>query len=475
MFCIKCGNKMLEEAKFCSKCGHSANATNSPPSSGQGPSPSTQPQPKTRGKIPYIIAGVAVVLVIILGMALLSSGGDTPPDAPATNIAAGTPTTPAPAATVSTSNETIVMYTISNHYGFAPENIPDFLAFVTGGAEVTNENNTEIFGSAFNVTLFYDGTVQWTEDQLQAYQDLFRDLGFSHGFDEHAGMDVWSRDDLEVGIQLWEGDVIIVITNWSTYDGSWGDGFDGSTFNRVAYLNGIGRTDLLRFPDNHMFGQVFFGQHEVVQVIESRVYIAVDVTLGAASPRTEWIIIDNRGGSGANALVGDRVSVYGIFMGIDTITNMQGRTDRMPNISADLLIFNRAMPNATDLAESIVANLNVHPFAYGRNSQHLGGSRVSLNVAITLNRIRVMQVGPFGVNPADVGPTSDGYGITIEWDLQGRTGADFGLNLPDTSDPVAYRADILVYVTGEIVSIVQNPLDSTLLRVTIRVDNIERA
>ena len=37
MFCVKCGNKMLEDAKFCSKCGHSTNATatNPPPSSGQ--------------------------------------------------------------------------------------------------------------------------------------------------------------------------------------------------------------------------------------------------------------------------------------------------------------------------------------------------------------------------------------------------------------------------------------------------------
>ena len=51
MFCIKCGAKMLDGAKFCSKCGHSTNAADPPPrpSSEQTSVPPTQPNKADRG------------------------------------------------------------------------------------------------------------------------------------------------------------------------------------------------------------------------------------------------------------------------------------------------------------------------------------------------------------------------------------------------------------------------------------------
>jgi len=242
-------------------------------------------------------------------------------------------------------------------------------------------------------------------------------------------------------------------------------------FTRADYLTGITVTDLLRFPDNHIQSKVYFEQFRIDQIFEPGLYIARDSATVTNS--TRFIVIDNRGNSGQNALVGDRVTIYGRFLENVTMEDQGGRREQMPYIDVDLLIFNSFMPSTDDLAKAFIAHMNVHRYAHSHNNQWLSDSRIRFAIRIThsASHSMILQEGTIGMMPRDVGPRSDGYGITVVLNGLRDAHSDSGIEFPtaQTVDDVFQK----VWIYAEIVNISQNMFDATTLTVTMNVERVE--
>ena|GEM_PF-1677335 len=246
------------------------------------------------------------------------------------------------------------------------------------------------------------------------------------------------------------------------------------SFRRADYLKGITKIDLLRYPDRHLYSKVFFGKYQITQVLENKIYLARNSI--SLSPENDYIIIDARGFTGANALVRDFVSVYGIFHGINTIDWRSGGSDQVPVIAADLLIFNHAKPNLEEFAEAIPANMNANLTTYGSESQYLGGTKVKLLASLDPGGT-ITIVDPaltFGVNisrelgiPAIAAGNIDGYYTFIKFDLA--SAAVEGIENIGNRDN-----DLLVFITGNVTELVPNVFDPATVNVSIKVEKIEK-
>ena len=249
--------------------------------------------------------------------------------------------------------------------------------------------------------------------------------------------------------------------------------YDGSTgyatgFRREDYAYNLSGTDLLRYPGNYTYTKAFFGAYEVVQVYEPKLYL---VNNNLFNP--SYIIIDDRGNNSPNAVVGEQVSVYGTFMGNETVTWTDGRSAQVPFISADLFILNNLLPTHEDLAQALVYAVNASENTYGSNSEYLGGARVRLNASIYEYNFRLLKPDLLNITPT-IGPRADGYRPNIVWDLQGKEAEDFGVYRPKFADS-NYHDDVLIMITGSITSVVSpSPMFTPqYLDVTIRIENIE--
>jgi len=237
------------------------------------------------------------------------------------------------------------------------------------------------------------------------------------------------------------------------------------TFRRSDYQFIQSTTDLIRFPDNHLSSRFFLEQLVITQMFEPRVYLVRTDGIFAGN---EHIIIDNRLTSGANGMVGDRVSVYGIFSGNETLTSEDGRREQMPIIIADRLIFNNLLPTPEDMAEALVHGFYLHDHSYGNSSQYLGGSRVRLHMGVSTlgnNHLRVLQGGVLNI-PANTGPRSDGFGTWFEWVGLSDMNIDFVFDFER-------GPDIPVLVTGSIASMRQSMGDPSILTIVFHLEDIE--
>lgn len=100
-----------------------------------------------------------------------------------------------------------------------------------------------------------------------------------------------------------------------------GDYAYASAFNRSDYFTGISREDLLRYPDTYSSSKVYFTRYEVAFIYESRYFIAKR----SSNSGDLHVVIDARGSSGANPVVGDIVTIYGVSWGITSISWTDGR------------------------------------------------------------------------------------------------------------------------------------------------------
>ena len=231
-------------------------------------------------------------------------------------------------------------------------------------------------------------------------------------------------------------------------------------FKRTEYFTGTSRTDLLRNPDTYSNKKVYFERCIVTQIYEPKLYLA----------ETSWggyIIIDDTGNSGSNALTGDRVSVYGKFSKNTTITWTDGSKEQVPTINVDLLIFNNTHPTPEDFALALVDCLNAYQHAYGQ-SQYISGATVKLLCGISHAGVISVQSqhDALGVNTVLYVPFIDGYQPKINW--RNPTGIDTELLRPYSG----YDTN-LIWVTGNVISFSSNMLDSAMIDVTIEVTSIE--
>ena len=86
------------------------------------------------------------------------------------------------------------------------DQVPDFLAFMTGGAEHTTTRNAEVWdnGHGDMITIYYPDFV-WTAADAQGYKALFEPMGFTlidtWSGETHLGV-FWAKDDFEVAVSF---------------------------------------------------------------------------------------------------------------------------------------------------------------------------------------------------------------------------------------------------------------------------------
>lgn len=173
-------------------------------------------------------------------------------------------------------------------------------------------------------------------------------------------------------------------------DGGGDEGWEEDrAFRRTDYFTGIGRTDLFRYPDNYYNSKVYLTQLKVTQVPESRLYIA---HYGDSPTSSNVFVIDDRYSeysTGVNAVVGDMITVYGRFLGNETLTwtttqnGQQTSSDiQVPRISSDRLVVNSMKPDPSEFAEALVSYLNAHPNSNFTEHMYLYGSTVQLGLKL---------------------------------------------------------------------------------------------
>jgi len=160
--------------------------------------------------------------------------------------------------------------------------------------------------------------------------------------------------------------------------------YEEPVFDRTLYYTGITREQLLRYPDDHYYSNVYLTQYTVHEVVESGLYHAYR---GDSFNTETLILIDDRGSTGANAIKGDMVTVYGTFIGNETVTWTTTRNGQQtmenvqtPHISVDKLIFNNMNPDVAEFANALVSYLNAHQASDFREHKYLYESTVELGL-----------------------------------------------------------------------------------------------
>lgn len=351
-----------------------------------------------------------------------------------------------------------VTYNISG-YDFA-SSVPDFLAFVTNGAELTNENNFDISGdSTDTVNLTY--TYMWSEDDRNKYHDLLKDMGFSLNY-FRDGYYEWMSDDVSIDTYFDNpGSIYLCIKNNLHNDGpgddyNWEEG--GSGFNRTDYFTGLSYTDLMRYPDTHAYSKVYFENLEIRQIYEPKLYLVQGIL------DNKYYIVDDRGSTNPNGLVEDVIAGYGVFHGIETVNWDNGRSDQVPFISADRLIFKRDTPtDYDDFAQGLVAFMNIYKGALTYDNQYLGEAKVRVNASVW-NSINGVVV-EFIPNPSVEGAATyvDGQLTRIKLSSS-KPLTDYGVTIPE------YGSKNTVWITGTVVSI--KPAGFSGVEITLDVESI---
>jgi len=261
-------------------------------------------------------------------------------------------------------------------------------------------------------------------------------------------------------------------------------------FDRADYNTEVTREDLLRYPDDYIGGKVFFTQYQIAQAAQSNVYYAKSVALGDAWT-DNYILIDGYNNIGeANAIVGDLISVYGVFSGTSTVnvtySNGSQESVLIPNISADMLVINSIAPTTDDFAQALVCSLNANAKSFEQKSQYISGSTVKLICGIdALGTIKMQIVrDSTGFVTADASYTlsPDGYRPDFAWKYKGSIinpysdyeaaqalFNDFLITKPDENTEL-YR---LVWVTANVEGVTTGMFDPSMVVATMAIESIE--
>ncbi|MHB8064135.1 MAG: hypothetical protein ACYDG2_16155 [Ruminiclostridium sp.] len=254
-------------------------------------------------------------------------------------------------------------------------------------------------------------------------------------------------------------------------------------FSRTDYFTGTSRKDLLRYTDKYMSSKVFFEQYKITQVVEPKLYYAKSVSLGSSAD--DYIVIDDRNDNNgdANTVVGEQVSVYGVFSGTRTTTitysNNSQASVLIPEISADLLVINSILPKPEDFASVMIDSLNAQlRYDSQSQSQYISGSTIKL--ACMISDIGSIRTHLKVIEKGDDRLRVDGYSLYLFWDYKGNEYdhlsesndlfKDFAITKPNNTVDNKYTP---IWVTGNITSIKNNMFDPALLHAVIDIKKIE--
>lgn len=230
------------------------------------------------------------------------------------------------------------------------------------------------------------------------------------------------------------------------------DYYDDSGFPRSMYFTGITGMDLLRYPDNNMYNNVYFSRYTVAEVMEPRLYFVQDSSINMAA-NVDHLIIDDRNGNGANAVAGDVVAVYGTFHGNTTINFTDGSSKQVSHIVADRFIINNFPPDAEDLAQGIVDLFNHKEYSFGHESRYISSNTIQLVLGVLgtgeAKHVVLWDESKMGgkvfPDPRTIGDV-DGYGVSVSVTLaDGLTEPkDLGIGNGDYLDTFPVRVNCTI-------------------------------
>lgn len=466
MFCHKCGTKLLDDSEFCYKCGAKLNTNDADQQADTSVHvrqmqsqvsniPAEIPEKRKLKRLPIILGAAAFVFLVIIIAAIsgdiLERGEQAKRDEE--YIAAKKQSLDVAETSDAEEKE------IDKTYGFTEEDAlniaqqfidehPLYIRTITGTADfepTDTQYNYDVTG------LYRIGLV--TEEGLDRTMWVSRETG-----------EVFISADgntLLTGEQFYETAIIDQALN-------------ETGFQRTEYFTGITRMDLLRYPDNYYNNKVYFTEYEVSEVIEPKVYLVKDANILANS--NNYLIIDDLSNNGANAVVGDRVAVYGTFNQNNTVTFQDGRSEQIPIIMADRFIVNNILPDMEDLAQALVECMNQRPYVFGNDSKYISGSRVQLVMGVygmgKSTDIAIYDSSKMNIPYQDttyIGDV-DGYTITINPQLSPGivSPKDAGVQLSE--DELGLSP---VRVNATITSIEQNVFAPYLLELTFNIESFE--
>lgn len=266
-----------------------------------------------------------------------------------------------------------------------------------------------------------------------------------------------------------------------TYEGEIPFGYEGEEgeyvptqevgFPRSEYFTGITYMDLLRYPDNHYNSKLYLTLQVVTEVLEPRVYVVKGADFSGNDGKL--LIIDDRNGTGANAVKGDRVAVYGRFSEMATLNFTDGHSEQLPHICADRFIVNMLLPNdISDFTQGVVATMNNHSKAYGYGSEYIGDGTAQLIVGCQC--IETVG-GTYKTNIQILQGTEylqfvDGYSVIIKPEASSDVASpiDAGIEVSTTGSEFTP-----IRMNGYFTKMEQNPMGPYLLTATFVVTSLE--
>jgi len=248
-----------------------------------------------------------------------------------------------------------------------------------------------------------------------------------------------------------------------------------SYFDRNYYIsNSVSIADFMRYQNDNISKPCFFNGCVVDNIPEDRIYIC--------KCGDSWIIINDQNQSlHAQALVGDSVSVYGVYDGVGMISLTDGSTRQVPIIHADKLIDNEILPEDMDsFMRGVVEAMNNNIYGYGSGSEYISDSYAKLVVGASYsfdyaNKVpgSLLSVDISEISASTLVGTVDGYQTVIETEWDENVVLPHELGIVTFADEEKYGWESKpVYVYGSFTNMELRPMFD-VIRLTFRIDSFE--
>lgn len=252
-------------------------------------------------------------------------------------------------------------------------------------------------------------------------------------------------------------------------------------FDRNYYIsNSVSIADFMRYQNDNISKPCFFKGCIVENIPEDRIYVC--------KCEGTWMIVDDQNKSlHAQALIGDSVSVYGVYDGVGTISLIDGSTRQVPIRHADKLIDNRILPEDTDsFLYGVVEAMNNNINGYGFGSEYISDAYAKLVVGVsytfdyvnkTPSRLWSVDTSDsFAYDNATLVGKVDGYQIFIktEWDENVVLPHELGIvTFADEEKYCVANKPVYVYGSFTYMELISTSLDVNTIILTFQIDSFE--
>lgn len=251
--------------------------------------------------------------------------------------------------------------------------------------------------------------------------------------------------------------------------------YASDTFDRSYYLyNSIPISDFMRYPDNNLNKPCYFEQFTVDNIPEDRVYICRN--------GNNWIVINDLAQSlSAKALVGDMVTVYGVYDGVTSVNFTNGSTLQVPLIKADKFIDNNVLPEDTDsFLYGTIEGINRCEDAFGTGSEYLLNSyaKLAAGAEYTSDKSSLINidVSDFRAGGKAFIGYVDGYQVWIKTELDNNIALPHELGIITFDDEVHGIQAVPVYIHGQFTNIDlrTSSVGINAITLTFHIDSFEK-